>query len=204
MGFFSAKAQCGVCGKEVGLNRWKIKQSDAWCCPSCLSKATKVNSSVSVNTVTIEELKKLIAPDVTEGFVPENREFRKKCNVCGFIFCYDEKDLKRNQDYAKMATRAALASTLSAVGGTRLDMHAQSAQSDRYSNKVVDYNKCPQCHSSDLKELTKEEMEAEQAKANSGAAVSTADELKKFKELLDLGAITQEEYDAKKKQILGL
>ena len=31
-----------------------------------------------------------------------------------------------------------------------------------------------------------------------------ADELAKFKALLDNGAITQEEYDAKKKQILGL
>jgi len=33
---------------------------------------------------------------------------------------------------------------------------------------------------------------------------STADELKKFKDLLDSGAITQEEFDAKKKQLLGL
>ena len=29
-------------------------------------------------------------------------------------------------------------------------------------------------------------------------------ELKKFKELLDMGIITQEEFDAKKKQLLGL
>lgn len=35
-------------------------------------------------------------------------------------------------------------------------------------------------------------------------AVSAADEIKKFKELLDIGAITQDEYDAKKKQLLGL
>lgn len=33
---------------------------------------------------------------------------------------------------------------------------------------------------------------------------SAADELKKFKELLDMGVITQEEFDAKKKQLLGL
>ena len=31
-----------------------------------------------------------------------------------------------------------------------------------------------------------------------------ADELKKFKELLDSGVITEEEFDAKKKQLLGL
>ena len=34
--------------------------------------------------------------------------------------------------------------------------------------------------------------------------VSVTDELKKFKELLDLDIITQEEFDAKKKQLLGL
>lgn len=34
--------------------------------------------------------------------------------------------------------------------------------------------------------------------------VSAADELKKFKELLDMGVISQPEFDAKKKQLLGL
>ncbi len=33
---------------------------------------------------------------------------------------------------------------------------------------------------------------------------TSADELKKYKDLLDAGAITQEEFDAKKKQLLGL
>lgn len=33
---------------------------------------------------------------------------------------------------------------------------------------------------------------------------SPADEIKKYKELLDMGAITQDEYDAKKKQLLDL
>lgn len=34
--------------------------------------------------------------------------------------------------------------------------------------------------------------------------ISTADELKKFKDLLDNGVITQAEFDEKKKQLLGL
>lgn len=41
----------------------------------------------------------------------------------------------------------------------------------------------------------------------SGAAaapLSAADEIKKYKELLDSGVITQEEFDTKKKQLLGL
>ena len=39
---------------------------------------------------------------------------------------------------------------------------------------------------------------------NSAASNSTPDELKKYKELLDSGIITQEEFDTKKKQLLGL
>ena len=34
--------------------------------------------------------------------------------------------------------------------------------------------------------------------------ISEADELRKYKELLDMGAITQEEFDAKKKELLNL
>lgn len=39
---------------------------------------------------------------------------------------------------------------------------------------------------------------------NATQTQSSADELKKFKDLLDSGVITQEEFDAKKKQLLGL
>lgn len=43
-----------------------------------------------------------------------------------------------------------------------------------------------------------------QAPTQPAAAVSAADEIKKYKELLDMGAITQDEFDQKKKQLLGL
>ncbi len=46
--------------------------------------------------------------------------------------------------------------------------------------------------------------ECKKQKSGQRAAVSAADELKKFKDLLDMGVITQEEFDAKKKQLLGL
>ena len=38
----------------------------------------------------------------------------------------------------------------------------------------------------------------------SAYVLDKADQLKKYKELLDMGAITQEEFDAKKKELLGL
>ena len=42
------------------------------------------------------------------------------------------------------------------------------------------------------------------SKSGNQSALSPADELKKYKDLLDQGIITQEEFDAKKKQLLGL
>ena len=59
-------------------------------------------------------------------------------------------------------------------------------------------------------ELNKQLMERQDKKTDAPAPVvtvsnqSNADELKKYKELLDSGVITQEEFDAKKKQLLGL
>ena len=47
-------------------------------------------------------------------------------------------------------------------------------------------------------------VQVESHKKQQPAALSSADELKKFKELLDCGVISQEEFDAKKKQLLGL
>ncbi len=45
------------------------------------------------------------------------------------------------------------------------------------------------------------EISNEKTSVNS---IGAADELKKYKDLLDAGIITQEEFDAKKKQLLGL
>lgn len=44
----------------------------------------------------------------------------------------------------------------------------------------------------------------EKPQATAPAASSTADELLKFKQLMDMGAITEAEYNAKKAQLLGL
>ena len=47
-------------------------------------------------------------------------------------------------------------------------------------------------------------VQVESAYNQTNNSMSEADELKKYKELLDNGTITQEEFDAKKKQLLGL
>ncbi len=49
-----------------------------------------------------------------------------------------------------------------------------------------------------------ESKESQQTVVNNIQKATNADELKKYKDLLDSGAITQEEFDAKKKELLGL
>lgn len=53
-------------------------------------------------------------------------------------------------------------------------------------------------------DIRKRVNEAKTTKVATSGVPSAADELKKFKELLDMGVITQEEFDTKKKQLLGL
>ncbi len=48
-----------------------------------------------------------------------------------------------------------------------------------------------------------DELERDKNITKESLGTSVADEIKKFKELLDMGAITQEEFDAKKKELLG-
>lgn len=50
-----------------------------------------------------------------------------------------------------------------------------------------------------------EPVEAEPVKqANNDSSFSKADEIRKYKSLMDEGIITQEDFDKKKKQLLGL
>lgn len=57
----------------------------------------------------------------------------------------------------------------------------------------------------EVAKYVKERVEFYKSARNAPVAASTpADEIKKYKDLLDSGIITQEEFDAKKKQLLGV
>ena len=70
---------------------------------------------------------------------------------------------------------------------------APKNQSNEKMQEVSDYCK---------KRIT--EIKTNKNSQNNIAQISPADELKKFKELLDMGIITEEEFNAKKKEVLGL
>lgn len=64
------------------------------------------------------------------------------------------------------------------------------------------YNSAQECLS--VLQLICDSQDATLSASNNVPAVSSADEIMKFKNLLDNGIITQEEFEAKKKQLLGL
>ena len=133
----------------------------------------------------------------------DTNEHRMRCNVCGHIFCYTDEDLRKNAGNAGMGALTAIGGLASALGGGSIfHTHHLQSQADRYADKIIDYSRCPSCHSNHISEI--EDGEAMRANSTPAPATSPVEEIKKYKELLDMGIITQEEFDAKKKQLLGL
>ena len=149
-----------------------------------------------------QQLAELEAEDAADSSVAG--EYRMRCNVCGQIFCYTDEDLAKNSENAGMSAISAIGGLASALGGGSIfHTHHLKGQADRYADQIVDYSRCPFCHSTDISEI--KDGEAAQKSNNASApAASPVEEIKKYKELLDMGIITQEEFEEKKRQLLGL
>ena len=130
----------------------------------------------------------------------------KKCKNCGHIMCYNPVDLDNNKKAINQARINAIGSLGNAMNGHHAASAVYNQSTQNSMNQIVDYNKCPSCGSIDLVTLTKEQYESEKNAKNAPTiqALSPAEELKKFKDLLDAGVITAEEFEAKKKHLLGL
>lgn len=134
----------------------------------------------------------------------EEKGYRKRCNVCGKIICYTLEDLKKNKELERSIGLSGLGQIAGALSGNYAAGATMGQTAEDQKARIIDYNKCPSCGSRDLIDLTDEDIAKINAQQNGQSAISSADELKKFKELLDMGVITQEEFDQKKKQLLGL
>ncbi len=152
----------------------------------------------------MKELEKMI-----DKIMTTSNEIRKRCNVCGHIFCFNNDDIKKNKSNARRAVLSSISGAAGALGGAYTASAVNQTNAQNSLNRLVDFNRCPQCNSTNLSVISYEEFEKMQAQNQEpqqpvAATVSIADEIKKFKDLLDMGAITQEEFDAKKKDLLGL
>lgn len=131
-----------------------------------------------------------------------DKEFKMLCLACNKQFFYTQKDVSDNLTKAKQAQLSAVSSGLNALAGSSIVASTESANANQLLSQIRDFSKCPYCNSTNIREMTDAEWQARQSTSQN--TVSSADELRKFKELLDSGVITQEEFDAKKKQLLGL
>ena len=189
MGFFSLKATCALCGKEIGLNRYLIKKTvsgkELWKCPECAHKGGAIR----------------IVGDQAFWIDNKNTEVRQRCNTCGHVFCYTMDDLERNRKEANKAVLSSIGGMAGALSGHYTAAAVNNSLADTQMNRINDYTRCPKCNSTDLRVINGEE---DQSSVPAAGNASVADELKKFKELLDLGIITEEEFNTQKAKLLGM
>lgn len=184
-----AKA-CAICGRTIGFMTGRFDMPDGTICTNCFKEKGDF---------------KTIAEWKNSETVKKN-DYYKKCNDCGEVFRYSDKDVARNKELLAKVNSARKMAVMESFGGSRLASNQYTARADGLETQIIDYSKCPRCLSADVSEISADEFKATMEKQRDGknTPISAADELKKFKELLDIGVITQEEFDAKKKQLLGL
>lgn len=83
-------------------------------------------------------------------------EYRKKCRVCGQIFCFTDEDLKRSKLESRQTKTAALATIFNAMAGDTSMALLTNGVGNNSERQIVDYSKCPQCGSRDISDLISE------------------------------------------------
>jgi len=214
MGLFGRKNNneplvCALCDRPLDSGpKWFIRRlssgKELYRCNACFELGGKVKI-IDEKAYLYDENDNVIN---VPKYTPEPLETRVKCDTCGHVFCYTREDLEENQRLAKSALRSSISGLTGALSGYNAASSINTQSANDQLARIVDYSKCPKCNSRNVRKLSEEEFERENAAQSSTMpatpAASTADELKKFKELLDMGVISQEEFDAKKKQLLGL
>lgn len=264
MGFFDLKATCSICNNEVGLNRFKVKKSNAWICPKCLKKAGGT-ANINVYKMTIEEIKEIIEE---KQFNSEKRNFLIKKNPLAtaegmYKYCLDNKlgtgwnekwgikhfklieesllpheevkmpfiglhnyisSTKHDGNFAYAVTnkRIIMAQKKQITGENFQTVSLDNINDitfksgvlfgiltidtiketfniglDKGSAKVI--NSTLHNVIDDLKNISI----TPEIKDISNDTFSIADELKKYKELLDMGVLTQEEFESQKNKLLN-
>lgn len=85
-------------------------------------------------------------------------EYARRCNVCGKIYCYTDQDLKDSKANAVTGAISAIGTIASVFGGTPYQTFELDKMSDRAIDKMIDYEKCPNCGSSRTVLLTADEL----------------------------------------------
>ena len=157
-----------------------------------------VGSKGRILTVYSDRVSLITRPDLWAGNYANGEKTIFFADCIGIQFNYSAGSTQLG--YLQLETASAMASVDSSVDS--LNTYYNENTFVWYSGKAEVTNEQMQT----VKNYIQEKIASyKQAKVSTTVpASSSVEELKKFKELLDAGVITQEEFDAKKKQLLGL
>lgn len=259
MGFFDRKVICGACDEEVGLNRYKLKKSDAWICPKCLKEAGGL-TVINVRKSTVEEIKEIISEkraaqaerlsgdpmSTAEGMykyckdnnfgsgfnekwalkhfgVIENNLMQGEKVLMTFIGLHNYvSTTKHDNFYGYAITNKRIMFAQKTITGENFKTVNYDKLNDvgfkkgmvygivtidtlsEIFNVALDRGSAASINSHIHKVLDDVKVVDIAPQPQVVHITSAADEIKKYKELLDMEAITQEEFDIKKKELLGL
>jgi hypothetical protein len=257
MGFFSLKAECAICNKEVGLTRYQIANKK-WICPDCLKKCG-LNIMTPTKQMTVEDIKDKMSwkmeyeeelntfnatkkissfiefdDDQDKWLIPDGFMGKKKnpkiynySDIVDFELLEDEETVIKGGLGKSIVGGVFFGNIGAIVGGTTgqkkskavckslkikitlrdlqnpvvyINFLSTETKKSSFIYKCI-YDTAQECLSALQLICNNEDTTEENYNA---AQISSADEIMKFKNLMDNGVITKEEFEAKKKQLLGL
>lgn len=86
-------------------------------------------------------------------------EYRKRCKVCGKIWCYTDDDLANDKLNNVTSAFNAIGGMASALGGTVFHNQYFADRMENDERKRVNRNQCPECRSLDSETISAEELE---------------------------------------------
>lgn len=151
-----------------------------------------------------EAIRRILNPD--SKYVLVNGQYVVHCKSCDKLSFYTKEDLDEQRRKAKSAMLDSIAGIGGAVGGQTIAGNQFLDRADRSLNSVRDFNICPHCGSRDIEYYNEKDYEDYTNRSSKGKVQEKdpIEEVKRFKELLDQGIITEEEFQKKKNELLGL
>jgi ribosomal protein L37AE/L43A len=261
MGFFDKKAVCEICGKEIGMNRYRIKKSDSWICPECF-KSAGGTAQINLSKMTSEEIREQIrqkqesqklhdhtvknsplqtgegmyeycekngyGSGFTKGWgvkhfeIIEENLTNNEIVLMAFIGLHNYKSAsKHDGNFAYAITNKRILMAQKDVIGQKFQTVSMENINDitfqtglLFGVLTIDTYKetfnvgldkqSAQKINAKIHEVLEERKQKPSQENKSIPVISSADELKKFAELHAQGILTDEEFAAKKKQLLGI
>lgn len=84
-------------------------------------------------------------------------EYRKLCKTCGHIFCFTDADIAASNQANGLSALSAIGAMAGALSGNWMAASVNQSNSHEQEHKVMDFNHCPNCHSTNLVSISDEE-----------------------------------------------